>query len=129
MSEMRQSSRDNFIYLAIGLGVAALVVTDVIYSDSHGLTMWWPSRFAFRGIYTTILLSYFVVRETRKVKATVLEILTCVVFASIIHLAITFAFHNAVGQLSGLSFVVLVAVEMFFVLQSLLQALRYLKSS
>jgi hypothetical protein len=52
-SEMKQKTRDNLIYLAVGLGVVALIVADFVYADSHGQRMWWPSTFASRATYTT----------------------------------------------------------------------------
>jgi uncharacterized membrane protein len=101
---MKPTTRDNLIYLAVGLGIAALVVADFFYADSHGRKMWMPSRYAFRLIYSTALLGYFVVRETRKEKATVVQVVACVLFASVVHLAIGFGCRQVLGQLSGISF-------------------------
>src|SRR5260370_25602755 len=101
---MKAQTRDNLIYLAVGLSVAALVTIDVFYTDSHGREMWMPSRFAFRAVYSTGLLAYFVARETRKVKATVAHVLMCVLFASILNLAIAFGFRRVMGELPGLTF-------------------------
>jgi hypothetical protein len=54
---MKSGTRDNLIYLGVGLGVAALVVADFFYADSHGQEMWMPSRFALRAVYTTLRCS------------------------------------------------------------------------
>ncbi len=105
---MKQSTRDNLIYLSVSLIIAGLVAADFFYADSRGSEMWLPSRFAFRAVYSTGLLMYFVVRETRKVTATIAQVFECVLFASVIHLAIVFGFHQAVGQLSGIDFLALV---------------------
>jgi CHASE2 domain-containing sensor protein len=126
---MKPTTRDNLIYLTVGLGIAALVVADLFYADSHGRTMWMPSRYAFRVVTTTALLAYFVARETRKVKATVFQVIACVLFASVVHLAVGFAFRNAVGQLSGLSFSAWVVLEMFLLVQLLVQVIPHLKSA
>jgi hypothetical protein len=127
-SEMKQKTRDNLIYLAVGLGVVALIVADSVYADSHGQRMWWPSRFASRATYTTALLAYFVARETRKAKATLAQVLACTLFASIVHLGIVFTFHRAVGELSGISFSALAVFEMFLVFQLMMAVVRYLRS-
>ncbi len=125
---MKPGMRDNLIYLAVGLGIAALVVADFFYADSHGQKMWWPSRFASRAAYSTVLLAYFVARETRKVKATLAQVLAYILFASIVHLVIVFTFRQAVGDLSGISFSALAVFEMFLVFQLLMVVIRYLRS-
>ena len=125
---MKPRTRDNLIYLGVGLGIVALLVADLFYADSHGREMWMPSRLALRLVYTTILLGYFVVREIRKVKATVFQVLACLIFASVVHLAIGFVFRHAVGQLPGISFSALVVLEYFIVVQLVLQGLQYFRS-
>jgi hypothetical protein len=125
---MKPRTRDNLIYLAVGLGIAAFVAADFFYSDSHGRKMWMPPRYAFRLGYTTILLGYFVVIETRKVKATVVQVLACVLFASIVHLAIGFGVRQESEQLSGLSFSAWFVLELFLLVQLLVAVIRHLKS-
>jgi len=125
---MKPETRDNLIYLGVGLGIAALVVADFFYADSHGQKMWWPSRFAFRAAYTTVLLAYFVARETRKMKATVIQMLSYVLLAGLVHLAIVFTFRQVAGELSGITFAALAVFEMFFVFQLLMLVVRYLQS-
>ena len=125
---MKPETRDNLIYLGVGIGIAVLVAADFFYSDSHGKKMWWPSRFAFRTAYTTILLAYFVVREAGKMKATPVQILAYILFASLVHLAIVFTFRHAAGELSGITFAALAVFEMFFVFQLLMLVVRYLRS-
>lgn len=100
-AQMKQTKRDDLIYLAVGLGIAALVATDAFYADSQGRKMWLPSRFTFRSVYTTALLVFFVVRETFSVKATATQKFAGAVFASVGHLGIVFGFREAVGQLSA----------------------------
>ena len=125
---MKPKTRDNLIYLAVGLSVAALLVADFSYSLSHHVEMWMPSRFAFRGVYTTFLLAYFVVRESRKVKATLPQVFGCVLFAGIVHLAIIFAFRQTIDQLSGLVFSALAVFEMFLVFELAMVVVRNLKA-
>jgi hypothetical protein len=125
---MTQSFRDNLIYLTVGLGIAALVAADFFFADSRGRIMWMPSRFAFRLASTTALLGYFVVREALKAKATVIQALTCALFASMLHLMIWFSFRRILGQLSGLTFSALAVIEFFLLVQLVVQGIQYLKS-
>jgi hypothetical protein len=125
---MKQRTRDNLIYLAVGLGIAALVVADAFYADSRGREMWVPSWFAARVVYMTALLAYFVVRETRKVKATVVQVLACVLFASVVNLTLAFSFRHAINQLRGLSFWSLAVLEIFFLVQLSVWVVQHLNS-
>ena len=125
---VKPRTRDNLIYLAVGLGIAALVLADFSYGEGHGRKMWLPSRYAFRLVTTTALLVYFVARETRKVKASIVQVLACVLFASVVHLAIGFGFRQALGQLSGVSFSAWVVLELFLLMQVLVRVIPHLKS-
>jgi hypothetical protein len=125
---MKQNTRDNLIYVAVGLSIAALLVADFFYSLSHHTEMWRPSKFAFRGVFTTFLLAYFVARESRKLKATLLQVLGCVLFAGIVHLAIIFAFRQFVDQLSGMLFSALAVFEILLVFELATRVFRYLRS-
>jgi hypothetical protein len=124
---MKQKTRDNLIYLAVGIGIVALILADLFYADSHGREVWWPSRFAFRAVFSTALLLYFVARETRKSKATLDKVLTCVLLAGVVHLAIVFEFRHAVDQLSGITFSALAVVEMSIVFLLLMAAVRHVR--
>jgi uncharacterized membrane protein AbrB (regulator of aidB expression) len=126
---MKQRTRDNLAYLGIAMIIVAAIVADFLYADSRGGKMWWPSRLAFRGTYTTILLAYFVGRETRRLKATLPQLLAGILFASLVHLVIILSFRQAVNQLSGLSFSGLAGLEMFFVFELSVVAVRYLRSA
>ena|ERR1700680_2209910 len=123
---MKQRTRDNLIYLAVGISIAALVAADAFYADSHGRGMWIPSWFAFRLAYMTALPAYFVARETRKVKATVAQVLACGLFADIVNLVLAFRFRQAIGQLRGLSFWPLAVLEIFLLVQLLVWVVQHL---
>jgi hypothetical protein len=125
---MKQRTLDNLIYLAAGLSIAALLVADALYADSHGREMWVPSWFGARVVYVTALLAYFVARETRKVKATIAQALACVLFASVVNLVLAFSFHQAIGQLRGLSFWPLAVLELFLLVQLSVWIVRHLRS-
>lgn len=79
--------------MVVGLSIAALVVADFIYAESHDRVMWMPSRFPFRVVGTTVLLAYFVARETRKMRATLVQVFAMVLVAGAVHVAIAFRFH------------------------------------
>jgi hypothetical protein len=125
---MRSTTRDNLIYLAVGLGIAALGAADFFYAESRGKEMWMPSRLTFRVVCTTALLGYFVARETRKVKGAFFQVLACVLLASTVHLVVIIGFRQAVGQLAGIPFSALAAFEMFLIVQLAVKAAQYLKS-
>ena len=112
---MKQQTRDNLIYLAVGLGIAALLAADAFYAVSHDQEMWMPSKFAFRAVGTTGLLAYYLAKKMRKGKATLVQILAGVLLASVAHLGIIFAFRQAVDQFPAISFSPLVILEMFIV--------------
>jgi len=123
---MRPKTRDNLIYLAVGLGVAGLLTTDFFYHLNRAAEMWMPSKFAFRTVYTTVLLGYFVAKYIREPKTPLLQIATCILFASTVHLVIIFGFHEAVSQLAGIPFSGLAVPEMFFVFLMTERLARYL---
>jgi hypothetical protein len=91
---MQPKTRDNLIYLGLGLGTAGLLGGDLFYADSHGVKMWMPSRFAFRTAGYTGILGYFVGRETQRAKATVPQTTMCIAFAGILHLIVAFALRQ-----------------------------------
>jgi hypothetical protein len=117
---------DNFIYLAVGLGIAGLVAADFFYADSHGQEMWLPSKFAVRSVYTTLLLVFFVVKVIRRLKATMLQTFACISFAIILHLGIVFSLRETVGNLTGSEFSGFAFVEMAFIVLMTEPVIRYL---
>ncbi len=124
---MKPRTRDNLIYLTVALSIAAFVVADAFYADGHGRKMWMPSRFAFRLAYGTALTGYFVARETRKMKATYVQVIACVLFASVVQLTLGFRFREAIGQLPGVSFSAWAVLEVFLLVQLLEQVIQRLK--
>jgi hypothetical protein len=75
---MKQSTRDNLTYLALGLTVTALVVCDAFYSDYYNRKICMPSGLAFNAAAFMGVLVYRVVRETQKAKATIFQTFACV---------------------------------------------------
>lgn len=125
---MKETTRDNLIYLTVGLGIGALVAADAFYADSHGRQMWWPSKFAFHAVTTPGLLAYFVVREMRREKASLLQTLGALLFATLLQLGILFAFRRMFNELPGLAYSALAALSIFGVFVLTLQFVRLLKS-
>ena len=125
---MKPTTRDNIIYLGVGLGIAALVTFDFFYADSRGKEMWMPSEFAFHVVAYMGILGYFVATETRKVKATFMQTALCVVAASILHLGVAFGFRQTYA--GGLSFGLygLALLEFFLIVQLMVQSISYLRS-
>jgi hypothetical protein len=112
---MKPRTRDNIIYLAVGLGVAALLVADVFYADSRGREAWFPSKFAFRSAYTTVLIWFVVLKGIRALRQTFVQVLARVLFATLMHLAIFIASRQIIEQLPGIGFSVVCPWEMYFV--------------
>jgi len=113
--------------LALGISVAALVVADSFYSEKHGTKMWMPSKFAFRAVTSSGLLTYFVVKEMRRRKAMLEQILASVLFATLVQLGVLFALRETINQLPGLSYsAIVVVVELFFVWQLTVEGIPYL---
>jgi len=124
---MQPKTRDNLIYLGVGLCVAGLLTADFFYADSRGREMWMPSRFAFRTVFYTSVLGFFVARETRKVKATLVQVATCVLFAIILHLGVAFAFRQVFSDRFSASLWVLATLELFVITQLTVYVVRHLQ--
>ncbi len=114
---MKPKTRDNLIYLVVGLSIAGLLAARIFYAVSHDrvIGMFPLSKFAFRTVTSTLVVGYLVGREVRKVGATLADMVLCVVVAGALQLVISFGFHQYVGQLSSLSYVCLAALEIFFI--------------
>lgn len=125
---MKPKTRDNLIYLAVGIGIAGLVTANFFYADSHNQKPWMPSRFAFRAVTTPSLLAYFIVKEMRRQNAKLLQTFAAVLFATLVQLGIMFGFRQVVEQLPGTSYAALAVLEIFFVWQlSVYAALHLLR--
>jgi FtsH-binding integral membrane protein len=124
---MKAVTRDNLIYLAVGLTVAALVAVDTFNSASHDRPMWVPSTFAFRLVAYMGLLDYFVARETRKARATLPQTVGCVLVASMMHMAIAFTFRRTFSGHSSITLWGLAILELFLVVQLMVFAVRHLR--
>ena len=112
---MKATTRDNLIYLAVGLSIAALFWAYFFYADSHGREMWLPSRFAIRTVYTTALIWYVVLRGIHTGKQTFIRVLVLALFATLLHLSIVFAFRSIIEKLPGIAFALLWVPEMYFI--------------
>ena len=124
---MKPNVRDNLIYLGVALGIVTLIIADFIYSNVRGHGMWWPSRVAVRGVYTAILLTYFVLRETKRLGSTFTQALICVLLANIVHVALVYVFRQIVDTVSGISFAALGVFEMFLLFNLAIAVARYLR--
>ena len=112
---MKPSTRDNLIYLTVGLSIAALFAADFFYADSHTRKMWVPSRFAFRSVYTTALIWYVVLKGIRQTKQTFVRVLAWLLFATLLHLTIVFSSRQVIEELPGIAFAALWVLELYFV--------------
>jgi hypothetical protein len=123
---MKKQTRDNLIYLAVGLGLAALLAFDAFYSDSHNRKMWMPSRFALNVGGFTGLLVYWVVRETRKVMATVGQTVVCVLAACLLHYGFAGVFPRIFSERFGSGLWVFIVLEQFLIVCLMVAVIRYI---
>lgn len=115
---MKPKTRDNLIYLAVGVSIAALVVAQDFYAEGHhGRVIVDLSRFAVRAAGSTLIVGYYVGLAVRNMNATLAKVILCVVVAGALQLAISFGFRQYVGQLPTMFYVGLAALEMFLVVE------------
>jgi hypothetical protein len=126
---MKPSTRDNLIYLAAGLSLAALMAFDAYYSDSHNRKMWIPSRFALNVIAFMVVLAYMVARETQKAKATIIQTVACVLAACFLHSATALAFPQIFAQRFGAGLWVFIVLELFLVVRLMVRVVRYMEKT
>ncbi len=120
---MRPSTRDNLSLLGWGIFIAALMAADGFLAERYGL----PSRFSFRVPSYMALLDYFVIRETRRAKATLIQIAACVAVASALHLGVVFAFRQTFTDRFGPGLLILVVLEFFGIVQLILHTIRHFR--
>jgi hypothetical protein len=120
---MRPYTRDQLNLLAWGICIAMLVAADGFFAKTHGLS----STFAIRVPGYMAILDYFVIRETRKAKATSTQAAICVIIASVLHLGTAFAFRQTFSDRFNAALWVLVTLEMFAIVQLMVLAVRHLR--
>ena len=123
---MRPKTRDNLIYLAVGLGIAALLVLEIFYADSRGYKVWLPSKFTIRVVYTTALIWFVVIRLIRPAKRALGKVLLGILFATLLHLTIVFASRRVINELPGFAFAILIPFEIYVVVVLTEQAVPHL---
>jgi hypothetical protein len=126
-TQMKQTTRDNLIYLAFGLGLAALLTVDAFYSDSHNRKMWIPSRFAFNAFAFMGVLVYMVASETQKAKATKVQVVICVLAACLLHAGIILAFPQIFAMPFGAGLWPFMILELFLIVRLSARAILYFR--
>jgi hypothetical protein len=121
---MKQQTRDNLTYLAAGFGLASLLAFDAFYSDSHNRKMWMPSRFAFNAVAFMGVLVYMVVRETRRLRATVGQTVLCVLVACLLHSGFAGVFPRIFSERFGSGLWVLIVLELFLIVRLMAAVIR-----
>jgi hypothetical protein len=121
---MTQQTRDNLIYLAVGLGLAALVAFDAFIQPGNR-KMWMPSRFALNAVAFMGVLVYMVVRETRKQRATAGQTVACVVSACLLHSGFAGIFPHIFSERFGSGLWVFIVLELFLIVRLMVGVIRY----
>jgi hypothetical protein len=125
---MKQSTRDNLIYLAVGLSIAALLAADAFYSESHDRKMWMPSRFAFNAVTFMGVLAYMVAREARRATATVAQTVSYTLLACLLHWVVALAFPQIFAKPFYSGLWVFIVLELFLITLLMARAALYLRS-
>lgn len=113
---MKRLTRDNLIYLAIGIGIASFLVWQDFYAENHhGRGIIHISKFEFRTISSLFIVGYYLALQLRKLKATITEILGCLLVSSLLLLAVAFEFRDYMTNLPGIAYVGVVVLEAFFI--------------
>ena len=120
---MRPSTRDQLSLLGWGVCIATLVAADGFFAKTHGLS----STFAIRVPGYMAILDYFVIRETRKAKATSIQAAICVIIASVLHLGTAFAFRRTFSVRFSAGLWILITLEIFAIVQLMVLAVRHLR--
>ena len=122
---MKRSTRNDLIYLVVGLCVAALVVVDLFYADLSGRQMWWPSNFWAHLLGYMVILEYFVARETRKAGAGLGQTIICILATAVLHAGTAFALHGLYDGPFTLVLFAAAMLEFFIILQLAVWAVRH----
>jgi hypothetical protein len=126
---MKPRTRDNLIYLAVGVSIAGLAVGLDFYAESHGKALFRLPTFTFRAVTSTLLMGYFVAREARRrVNATLNEVVMCVLVGGLLSLAVNLGFRQTIGQLSGILYAGLAAFEIFLIVELTTRVTLYFRS-
>lgn len=125
---MKTTTRDNLIYLTVGVGIAAVVAARVFYAERHGLVVGHLPTFPFRLVTSTFTVGYFVARQARRLGASATDVVTSVLDAGLIQAAVGFAFHRAIGSLSSISHVILVVLETVLIVNLMIWGVSYFRS-
>jgi len=125
---MKPKTRDNLIYLAVGLGIAALITADAFYAVSRDREIWMPSIFAMRAVGYTAVLGPYVARETLKAKAKLAETIVCVVLGCMLQVGIAFAFRQTFSGRSTMRLYLLFVLGAFLIVRLMVLAVTYLGS-
>lgn len=125
---MKQQTRDNLIYLSVGLVLAALLAFDAFYSDVHNRQMWMPSRFAFNTTVFMGVLVYMVVREAQKLRATLGQTVACVLAACLLHSGFAGIFPRVFSERFGSGFWVFIVLELFLIVRLMVVVIRSIQN-
>jgi hypothetical protein len=125
---MKANTRDNLIYLAVGVTIAGLVVGLDFYAESHGKPSLRLSKFTVRAVGSLLLVGYFALREARRrVNATLAEMVMCALAGGVLNLAVIFGFRQTVGQISGIQYMAFASLETFLIVELVTRVVLYFR--
>jgi hypothetical protein len=124
---MRLKTRDNLIYLTVGICIAALVIAQVFYADTHGHNFVNISNFEFRVASALLFVGYFMFRAARTLRANSSELCLSVTAACLLIVLAGFVFRQSVEQLPGLLYSGLAALETVLIIELVKWGLLYFR--
>jgi hypothetical protein len=124
---MTDTTRDNIIYLTVGLTIAILVAGDFVVADHRGTEMWWPTSLQFHAASYWFVLSYFIATETRKITSSVVQIIICEFIGAVLHVGVVLMFHDTLARPLGLRLFAIAIIEFFVIVEIARQVVRRLK--
>jgi hypothetical protein len=125
---MKTTTRDNIVYLAVGLGAVAALALDVFYSLKRGHNMWNPSLFEERAITATLVMEGILADGLRKERVPFRQILIWLFFATILHIGFLLLFRQFLGGTLLSSFALWAILEVVAVIQITQRLRRYVAS-
>jgi hypothetical protein len=124
---VKPKTRDNLIYLAVGVSIVALLVADIFYADSHGHNFVNISNFEFRAASAMLLVGYFMFRAARTLRANSGELCLSVAAAALLSVLTCFVFRQSVEELPGLLYSSLTALEILLIVELVKWGLLYFR--
>lgn len=108
---LKPKTRDNLIYLAVGIVAVVAITVPMFIADSRGREMRVSPNinFWFRVISSPLVVCYFQLREGTRLRVKRIELTGWVLVSIIMYLGVAFGFRDVVNSLSGIAYTAILA--------------------